>query len=210
MIDCVMMNQRRAPSTLCAETFGKHCHNLIELTAREIAVRPGCTDEVEEFIFIPIFRRSCGNDLLREHIQRFFRNRQAVEFATMNATQQGRAFDQFIAAQWENPTFRQTTALMLSPTDTLQQCGYRARRAQLANKINRTNINSQLQRSRGDERFQFAALQSVFRFEPQFCRKTPVMRSDSVGAQQLAQVMRHTLGHAARVDENQSRSMRLN
>src|SRR5258705_525751 len=54
MIDCVMMNQRRAPSTLCAETFGKHCHNLIELTAREIAVRPGCTDEVQEFIFIPI------------------------------------------------------------------------------------------------------------------------------------------------------------
>jgi hypothetical protein len=41
MIDRVMMNQCRAPSALCAETFGKHCHNLVELAAREIAVRPG-------------------------------------------------------------------------------------------------------------------------------------------------------------------------
>jgi len=35
------MNQCRASSTLCAETFGKHCHNLVELTAREIPVGPG-------------------------------------------------------------------------------------------------------------------------------------------------------------------------
>jgi hypothetical protein len=33
MIDRVMMDQSRAPPTLCAETFGKHCHNLIELSA---------------------------------------------------------------------------------------------------------------------------------------------------------------------------------
>ena len=64
---------------------------------------------------------------------------------------------------------------MLSPADALQQCSYRARRAQLANEINRANINSQLQRSRSDERFQFAALQSIFRFEPQFRRETSVM-----------------------------------
>src|SRR5206468_12299872 len=123
--------------------------------------------------------------------------------------QKSRAIDQFIAAKWEKPAFRKTAALMLSPTDALQQCGNRARRAQLANEINRANINSQLQRSCSDERFQFAALQSVFRFEPQFCRKTSVMRSDSVGAQQLTQVMCDALGHATRVDENKCRSMCL-
>src|SRR6478672_13095945 len=125
MIDCVMMNQRRASSTLCAETFGKHYHNLIKFTAREIAVRPGGTDELEEFLLIPIFRRSCGNDLLREHVQRFFGNREPIKFATINTTQQRCALDQLIAAQRENPTFRQTTALMLGPTDALQQCCYR-------------------------------------------------------------------------------------
>src|SRR4029077_756024 len=119
MIDCVMMNQRRASSTLCAETFGKHYHNLIKFTAREIAVRPGGTDELEEFILIPIFRRSCGNDLLREHIQRFFRNRQAVELATINTTQQRHTLDQFIEAQRKNPALRQPAAFMHSPTDPL-------------------------------------------------------------------------------------------
>src|SRR6476620_3004695 len=161
MIDCVVMNQCRTSSTLCAETFGKHCHNLVEFTASEIAVRPGGTDELEEFILIQIFRRSCGNDLLRQYIQRFFGNGEPIKFAAINTTQQGRALDQFIAAQRENPAFRQTAALMLSPADTLQQCGYRAGRAQLANEINRANINSQLERSRSNERFQVAALQPV-------------------------------------------------
>jgi hypothetical protein len=74
MIDRVMMNQRRAASALCAKAFGKHSHNLVELTAREVAVRPGRTDELEEFVLIPIFRRSRGHNLLREHIQRLFGN----------------------------------------------------------------------------------------------------------------------------------------
>src|SRR5262249_43502464 len=98
MINRVMMNQCRSASTLCAETVSDHCHKLIELTTREIPVRPGCPDECEEFILIPIFRRSCGNDLLRQHIQWFFRNRQAVEFTATNTSHQRRAFDQFIAA----------------------------------------------------------------------------------------------------------------
>src|SRR5262245_24439122 len=120
----------------------------------------------------------------------------------MNTAQQRRALDQFIPAQRENPTFRQTTALMLGPTDALQQCSYRARRAQLANKINRTNVNSQFERRRSDEGFQFAALQPIFGFEPQFCGKTSVMGRDSISAHQLAEMMCDALGHATRVDKN--------
>ena len=41
MINRVMMNQCRTPSTLCAESFRQHLNNLLELVAREIAVRPG-------------------------------------------------------------------------------------------------------------------------------------------------------------------------
>ena len=128
----------------------------------------------------------------------------------MDATQQRRAFDQLIAAQRENAAFRQTAALVLGATDALQQRGDGARRAELANEINRTDIDPQLQRSRGDERFQFAALQSIFRIEPQFRGKTSVMRCDSIGAEQFAQMMRHAFGHSARVHENQSGPMRLN
>ena len=64
---------------------------------------------------------------------------------------------------------------MLSPTHPLQQRRYGTRGAQLTNKIDRTDVDAQFQRSGGDERFQLAAFQSIFRIEPQFCRKTAVM-----------------------------------
>ena len=128
MIYRVVMNQRRAAASLCAETFSKHCHNLIELTARKVAIWPGRANELEEIILIPIFRGSCGNDLLRQHIQRFFGNRQSIEFATINATQQRCAFDQLIAAQRENAAFRQTAALACLPEPRRSWCSARPTR----------------------------------------------------------------------------------
>ena len=64
---------------------------------------------------------------------------------------------------------------MLGAANALQQRGDGARRAKLANKVNRADVDPQFQRSRGHERFQFAPLQSVFRVETQFCRKTSMM-----------------------------------
>ena len=64
---------------------------------------------------------------------------------------------------------------MLGATDALQQRGDGARRAELADEVNRTDVDPKLERGRGHERFQFAALQSVFRIETEFRGKTSVM-----------------------------------
>ena len=55
MIHGIVMNQRCAPATLGAKTFGKHFHDAVEFFAREISIRPGGTGKVEELSFIPIF-----------------------------------------------------------------------------------------------------------------------------------------------------------
>ena len=96
MIDCVVMNQGAAPAAFRAETFRQHADHVAEFLARQMPIRPGRVDEVEQFIFVPIFRRRRGDDLLGEHIERLFRNDQTIQFAALDRTQQGDAFDQFI------------------------------------------------------------------------------------------------------------------
>src|SRR6266513_191171 len=123
MIDCIMMDQRRAPAALGAETFCEHFHYAVEFFASEISIRPGRTDKLEELIFIPIFSGRCSDNLLGQDIQRFFGNAEAIEFPVTDTTKQCCAFDQFIAAQWEDAALRQTSAFMLGAPDALQQAG---------------------------------------------------------------------------------------
>ena len=87
MIDCIVMNQRRASAALGAETFGKHFHYAVEFFAGDIAIWPGRTDKLEELIFIPILGGSRGDNLLGQDIQRLFRNGQAIKLATTDTTE---------------------------------------------------------------------------------------------------------------------------
>ena len=64
MVHCIVMNQSGAPAALCTETFGEHVDDPIELLVSKVSVRPGRTDELEEFGFIPVFGGSRGDDLL--------------------------------------------------------------------------------------------------------------------------------------------------
>ena len=88
---------------------------------------------------------------------------QAIQFAASDAAKQRGAFDQFIAAQRENPAFGQTAAFVFRATDALQKRGDGTRRAELANQIHRADVDAEFQRGGGDERFQFAALQAGLR-----------------------------------------------
>ena len=75
---------------------------------------------------------------------------------------------------------------MFGATDALQQRRDGTRRAELANEIDGTDVDAEFERSRGDQRFQFASLQTIFRIETQFRGKTSVMRCDLICAEQFA------------------------
>ena len=145
VIHGVMMNQRGAPAAFGAETFGQHFYDALEFCPREISIGPGGTSEFKKFRFVPILAGSCGDNLLRENIERFFRNDQAIQFAATNATQQCGALHQFITAQRKDAALRQTAALVLGASDALQQRGDGTRRAKLANEINRTDVDPKLE-----------------------------------------------------------------
>ena len=71
------------------------------------------------------------------------------------------------------------------------------------------DVQTQLERCRGDDRLQSAGLKPLFGILPAIGRQRTVMTADGVFAQQLRQVVRDPLGHAAGVDENQRAAMRL-
>jgi hypothetical protein len=98
---------------------------------------------------------------------------------------------------------------MFGAADALQERRDRTRRSQLANQINGPNVDAQLQRRGGNERFQFATLETVLRIEPEFRGKAPVMRRDFVLAHPFAQMMGHALSQATCVNEHERSAVRL-
>ena len=126
--------------------------------------------------------------MLGENIERLWRNLNGIQFAAPDAAQRRDAFHQFIARQGKPAAFGQAAALMFRAADALEKGGDGTRGAQLANQIDRADINAQFQRRGGDERLQFAALEPILRVEAQFRREAAVMRSDLVLARAAPRV----------------------
>src|SRR5437868_8155129 len=134
MIDRVVMDQRRAPSAVRAETFREHFDDAVEFFAQKISVGPGRANEIEQLLFIPIFRRTRSDDLLGQNVERFFRNQQSIQLSASDGAQKRRTFNELIPAQRENAALRQSPSLVFRAADALQQSGDRARGCELANK----------------------------------------------------------------------------
>jgi hypothetical protein len=99
---------------------------------------------------------------------------------------------------------------MARASDALQRHGDRPRRANLANQIDRADVDAELERRRRDHRLQLALLQSLLGGEPELPRQTAVMRQDGLLAKPFAQMVGNALGEPPRVDEHERGSMLLN
>ena len=143
------------------------------------------------------------DNLLRQNIERSFRNLQTVELAAADRAHQRRTLDQFIASGREQAAFRQRADPVPRAADPLQRHGDRARRTDLADQIHGADIDAQFERRGRHHRPQFAVLQALLGLEPQRARKAAVMRQNCILAQPLGQLVGHALGQPARVDEHQ-------
>ena len=81
--------------------------------------------------------------------------------------------------------------------DALQKGAYRTCRADLANQIDIADVDTQLERRRGDQCSQLAAFQSLLRIESLIARKAAVMRSNVFTSDSLGQMTRGALGKPA-------------
>src|SRR5215510_8856286 len=80
MIDRIMVQVSPAASTARGEAFRQHADNFVKFFTGKISKGISTTYHFEQCIFCPFFRRDGGDNLLRQNIQRLFRNRQMIQF----------------------------------------------------------------------------------------------------------------------------------
>ena len=131
----VAMQIRAVTAAPRGNALREHGHDLVEIRARQIAVRIGAANQREEIVFVPVFRRARGHNLLRQNVERSFRNDQPIEFAAPHRAHQRRAFEQFVARRREDAALRNRAAPVAGAADALQRHGDRAWRTDLADQI---------------------------------------------------------------------------
>ena len=183
--------------------FGERAHDVQEFLARELRIGIRAANEVEESRLGPFRRGDFGNDLLREDIERFLRNQNAVELAALHRIEQRRAFDELVARQREQPRLGHSADLMARAPRALQERRDGARRAQLADELDIADVDAKLKRRGRDQHLELAILEALLGFMTQLLRHAAVMRHHVLDADELGQVARGALGHAAGVDEDE-------
>ena len=202
------MHERTASSAPRGETVSDHFHNGVEIGSCQPAIRPCPAHEREQLIFGIVGARRLGDDLLCQHVERRLVRHDAIELAASHRAQQRRAFDEIVARYGEEPTFRHSCNRVTGAADALQQRGDAMRRSDLADQVDVSDVDTQLQRCRCHQRFQLTVLQPILGIEPLLFREAAVMRSDGGVADAVAEMTSQSLGHAPRVDEDQRRAMR--
>ena len=93
--------------------------------------------------------------------------------------------------------------LVPGATDPLQKSRNRARRGDLADQVDVANVDPQLQRRRGDQHLQLAALEPLLGIQAKLLGQAAMVGGHGVLAETFAQVAAQAFGQAPGVDENQ-------
>src|SRR5581483_1744481 len=144
-------------------------------------------------------------DLLRQDVEWRLWDHQPIEISLTDGPHQCRAFHQFIAGHGEQPAFGNGAAPVAGTPDPLQRDGDSARRTQLANQVDATDVNPKLERCRRNQYFDFSVLQFSFGREAQLARKAAMMGGYCFVPQSLGQIVGDPFRQATRIDEYQSR-----
>ena len=201
----IAVKKRAAAAALGADALRQHVDDGVEIGARQVAIAIRAANELEQIVFLPVFRGRHGHDLLRQHVERRRPARADDRARPANRSHQRRAFDQLVAGRREDPAFRlgRVLDLMSRSADALQRDRDGSRRADLADQIDGADVDAELERRRGDDRLELAVLQLLFGRQPQLARQAAVMREHRVFAEPLAEMVRDALGQPPRVDEDQ-------
>ncbi|VVP47538.1 hypothetical protein PS732_05230 [Pseudomonas fluorescens] len=201
--DSVAVQVGAANALAAVVALGEHRQQGLIVVFVKISIGRGLAKHRQQRVFRPFPATDFGDDLLRQHVQRCFGDVQGVEFATAYAVKQGGALDQVVTGGGEQSALGRAAHLVAGATHSLQKPGDGAGRGDLADQIDFTDINAQLQRRGGYQHLQLTALEPLFGIEAKFLGEAAVVRGHCVFAQAFAEVAAQALGEAAGVDENQ-------
>ena len=82
---------------------------------------------------------------MREHVERLSWNGEPVQLAAAHGVEEGGAFHQLIARKREEPPLGYAVYRMARTADALEERRDRARRAELADEIDLTDVDAELE-----------------------------------------------------------------
>ena len=209
-IDAIAMEVRAVASATSGDAFGEHFDDRVKLRAFEIAVGIGAADARVEIVFLPILGGTHRDNLLGENVLRRVGNFDAIEIALSDGANERGAFEEFIASGREDAAFRNRAMPVAGASDALEGGGDGPRGADLADEVNRADIDSELERRGSDEGLNFAGFEFGFGGEAKFAREAAVVSSDRVFAEALLEMMGDAFGQAARIYEDERGAMLAN
>src|SRR5579871_2697008 len=92
-------------------------------------------------------------------------------------------------------------------SNALQEGVDRARRAQLAHQVDIADVDAELQRGCGNERFELASLETLLGVEPALLGEAAVMSHHVLCAESLRQLARDALREPPRIHEHERAAM---
>jgi hypothetical protein len=187
-----------APS---ADALGEHPHDVIEVLARQLPVRPCAGDEGEQLVLAIFARRHFGHDLLRQHVERVRRDAQLIELLAAHRIQQRDRFNQLVTARREQPALRHAADRVIGTTHPLQEHRDGARRPQLTDELHVAYVDAELERGGGDHSLEPARLETLLGVEALLLGQTAMVSRDVLLADALGEMPRHPLHHASRIRE---------
>src|SRR5262249_50287973 len=133
----------------------QHVDYLHELSLFELTIRIGLAEQFEQGVLVPLLLGTgFGDDLLREHVDRLIRHADAIELAVVDRAHHRHAFDQVVACQRKDPALGNALDRVARAPDALQEGGYPVRRRDLADQVDVTDVDAELERRGRDEYLQ--------------------------------------------------------
>ena len=155
------------------------------------------------FVFPPLLlRRRLRHDLLGQDFNRRLGLRDAIEIAALDRAHHRCALDQFVQRRREQRPVRDQSQRVTRASHALQEGRDPPRRPDLADQVDRADVDAQLQRRRRHDRLEVARLEPLLHHVPAFLGQRAVVPRDMLLAHADAQFVRHPLGQRAPVDED--------
>ena len=176
---------------------------------RQVGKRRRGAHQLEEIVLAPFGGRTFGDDLLRKDVHGKSRRMHRIERAAAHAREQGRALDQLITRHRIQAALGHAATAVARSPDPLQECRDAARRSDLADHLDRPDVDTELERCRGHQSTQLTGAQLRFDPLPPLLGEAAVVRGNRFIAEALREQVRDPLGHASRVDEDERGAMRI-
>jgi hypothetical protein len=185
---------------------GQHRQHLVERCSRQLMIRVGAANEVEQPGAGPVVVGSDrGHDDLGEHVEGILHHSRGLDVTRAHGTDNGEQLHRIVAKRRNEHSAADRVERVAGAADALQAVGDPLRGLQLQYEIHRPDIDAQLQRARAHQRPQRARLQRLFERKAPLARQRAVVGKRQLLAGQRIDARCHLLRLRAVVYEHQRR-----